>query len=98
MRSAVPSPATVRFYRRSACELCDEGREALQAVLEERAAAGRTPCRVQEIDIESDTETLRRHLATIPALALDDGAELPLAVSASRIRRFLADALDAGLA
>ena len=97
MASPTSSPATVRFYRRSACELCDEGREALQAVLEERAAAGRTPCRVQEIDIEADTETLRRHRATIPVLALD-GAELPLATSARRIRRFLADGLDRGLA
>lgn len=93
-----PSPTTLRFYRRPGCDLCDQGRQALQAVLEERAAAGRTPCRMEEVDIEADAEAHRHFLTTIPALGLDGGAELPLAISASRIRRFLAAELDRGLA
>jgi hypothetical protein len=87
----------LRFYRRAACQLCDEGREALAAVLEERAAAGLTTPRIEIIDIERDDELLSRYLTTIPVLAIE-AHELPLALSARDIRRFLAGALDAAIA
>jgi hypothetical protein len=88
---------TLQFYRRAGCHLCDDGRAALAAVLEERAASGLATPRVQEIDIDGDLEAQRRHVATIPVISLD-GRELPLAMSARAIRRFLADALDAAIA
>lgn len=91
------STPTVRFYRRDGCHLCDEGRAALQLVLEDRAAAGRAPCRVEEIDLATDPDGMRRYLETIPVLAIE-GAELPLAISGARIRRFLDQELDRGLA
>jgi hypothetical protein len=87
----------LRFYRRAGCHLCDEGRAALAAVLEERAASGLVTPRVRDMDIDLDGEALRRHMETIPVISLD-GRELPLAVSARAIRRFLTDALDAAIA
>jgi hypothetical protein len=93
----VESRPILRFYRRDGCHLCDEGRAALAAVLEERAAAGLITPRVQVIDIEQDEAAHARYLGTIPVVALD-GHELPLAVSARSIRRFLAGALDAAIA
>ena len=91
-----PKPI-LRFYRRAACQLCDQGREALAAVLEERAAAGLATPRIEFIDIERDDELLGRYLSSIPVIGIE-GRELPLAVSAREIRRFLADGLDAALA
>jgi hypothetical protein len=87
----------ITFYRRPACGLCDEGREALQAVLEERAAAGRTPCRIEEREIDGDPDLEQRYGETIPVLAVGMD-ELPLATSGWRIRTFLARTLDRGLA
>ena len=87
----------LRFYRRGGCDLCDDGRAALAAVLEERAAAGLTTPRVQWIDIDEDAAAHARYRDTIPVLALDE-RELLLAVSAHGIRRFLADALGAAIA
>ena len=87
----------LRFYRREACELCDEARESLQSVLEERAAAGlRTPV-VAVTDIASDPGLEWRYGSLIPVLALQ-GQELRLAVSPAAIRRFLSRTLDGALA
>jgi Glutaredoxin-like domain (DUF836) len=91
------STPTVRFYRRDGCHLCDEGRAALQLALEDRAAAGRTPCRVEEVDLATDPAGMRRYLETIPVLVIEN-VELPLAISGPRIRRFLDQELDRGLA
>ena len=81
------------LYRRDGCHLCDEAREALQAVLEERAQRGADVPAVRQIDIASDPELERRYLVTIPVLALDRD-ELPLATSARSIRSFLERVLD----
>ncbi|MBA2556403.1 MAG: glutaredoxin family protein [Chloroflexi bacterium] len=91
-----PQP-TLHFYRRDGCALCDEGRAALQAVLEERAATGLPVPHVKPVDVGSDQELERRHLATIPVLALG-GHELALAVSPRHIRSFLARTLDQAVA
>jgi hypothetical protein len=85
------------FYRRAGCHLCDDGRAALAGVLEERAASGLPTPRVQEIDIDADPEAHRQHMETIPVISVQ-GRELPLAISARAIRRFLSDALDAAIA
>lgn len=91
------SVRSVRFFGREGCHLCDEARIALQAVLEERAAAGRLACRVEEHRIEEDPAWERRYLTTIPVLAVGED-ELPLATSERQIRAFLARTLDRGLA
>ncbi len=87
----------LRFYRRSGCHLCEEGRDVLQAVLEERAAAGHPVPAVREVDLDADAEADRRYGETIPVLALE-GHVLPLATSARQIRAFLEQSLDRTLA
>ena len=83
----------LHFYRRDGCHLCEDARDVLQAVLEERAAAGRSVPVVREVDLDADTDAERRYRETIPVLALD-GHELLLATSARQIRAFLERALD----
>jgi hypothetical protein len=85
------------FYTSPGCHLCAAARIQLQQVLEERARAGLTTCRVEERAIGDDPAWQRRYLETIPALALD-GRELPLATSRHAIGAFLATALDGNLA
>ena len=94
--TAIPVP-TVAFYTRPGCHLCTDARQTLQAILEERAIAGRRPCRVQERDLTDDPAWERRYLERIPVLALG-AEELSLAMSAQAIRAFLARTLDAPIA
>jgi hypothetical protein len=88
---------TIEFLTRPGCHLCDVARDGLQAVLEERGAAGRLPAVVREVDIDADEVLHRRYLETIPVLVVG-GEELPLAMSARAIRAFLERALDGRLA
>ena len=92
-----PGRPTLLFYRRDGCHLCDDARETLQAVLEERAATSRPVPAVREVDIEADPAAGRDYVATIPVLALN-GHELPLATSVTQIREFLERALSRSLA
>ncbi len=94
---APSASATLRFYTRAGCGLCREARAELQRVLEERAIAGLTPCRIEERAITDDPSVERRFHDTIPVLAVG-GEELPLATSARAIRAFLARTLDVNLA
>ncbi len=90
---AAPLPPVVTLYTRPGCHLCDDAREILRDVVAERAAAGADPVDVREVDIESDEALFRRHLETIPVLAVGE-AELPLAMRPGAIRRFLDEHLD----
>jgi len=81
------------LYSRAGCHLCDEARELLQALLDERARQGLTTPRLDEIDIESDPELERRFFTTIPVVELGD-RRVELATSAAKLRRMLADVLD----
>jgi Glutaredoxin-like domain (DUF836) len=94
--TAIPVP-TVAFYTRPGCHLCADGRQTLHAILEERAIAGRRPCRVEERVLTDDPAWERRYLERIPVLAVGD-EELSLSTSAQAIRAFLARALDAPIA
>lgn len=96
MTSPGPLP-TLRFYERAGCELCDEARADLQAVLEERVIRGLPLPRVRTIDVAAHPDAERAYGARIPVLVLYD-QELSLAMGQRAIRRFLADALDARLA
>jgi glutaredoxin len=61
------SRPTVRLYARPDCHLCDEAREGLERMRADGAAFD-----VEEIDIDSDDELLRRFLERIPVIALGD--------------------------
>jgi hypothetical protein len=91
-----PPLPILTLYRRADCELCDEARLALQALLEERAAAGLRLAAVRERDVAEDLGLEERYAALVPVLRLGE-AELPLAISSQAIRRFLAEALDEAL-
>ena len=87
-----PLPDLV-LYSRAGCHLCDEARELLQALLDERARQGLITPTLDEIDIESDPELERRFFTTIPVVELGD-RRVELATNAAKLRRMLADVLD----
>jgi hypothetical protein len=88
-----PLPDLV-LYARPGCGLCAETRELLQSLLEDRAARGLPIARLRERDIESDPTLERDLFDRIPVVELR-GRRLELAISAAKLRRFLADGLDA---
>jgi hypothetical protein len=91
--SGPPLPDLI-LYGRPDCGLCDEARELLRALLRERAAAGLPTPALRDIDIESDPALEREFLATIPVVELGD-RRLELVTSSARLRRLLAEVLDA---
>jgi hypothetical protein len=88
-----PLPDLV-LYTRAGCHLCDETRSMLEALLADRAARGLAAPRLVERDIDADPALHDRYAFTIPVVALGD-TELELATSPARLRRLLADTLDA---
>jgi len=93
MASTPPLPDLV-LYSRPGCHLCDEARTVVRGLLEDRAARSQRLARLREVDITSDPLRERELFDAIPVLELN-GDRLPLATSPARIRRFLADHLDA---
>ena len=87
-----PLPDLV-LYTRPGCHLCDEARDAIQSVLEDRAARSQPIARFTERDIATDPDLERAFFDTIPVVELR-GERLPLAISPARIRRFIAERLD----
>jgi glutaredoxin len=59
-------PSRLVLYGRPDCHLCDEVREGLQRLL-----ADGLSFELEEVDIESDEELLRRFLERIPVIELD---------------------------
>jgi Glutaredoxin-like domain (DUF836) len=84
------------LYTRDGCHLCDEARAIVQGLLEDRAARGARTAALRERDITSHPEWERQLFDRIPVLELGD-RRLDLATSPAKVRRFLADALDASL-
>ena len=82
------------LYTRAGCHLCDEARALLAALLAERIGAGLSAPAIEERDIESQPEWQRAYFATIPVVEIA-GRRLEIATSAAKLRRLLADALDA---
>ncbi len=91
--TTAPLPDLV-LYSRPGCHLCDDAREILAALLGERTRTGRPAPTIVERDIQSDPIWEQAYFTTIPVVELGD-QRLELATSAARLRRFLADALDA---
>jgi hypothetical protein len=90
---SAPLPDLV-LYARPGCHLCDETRAAIDLILADRRARGLPVPAVIERDIEADPELHRRLLERIPVVELGRG-RLELATSVARLRRLLADVLDA---
>ena len=91
--AATPPLPDLLLYSRPGCHLCDETRDAIQGLLEDRAARSQPLARLREVDITTDPELERRFFDSIPVIELG-GDRLQLATSPARIRRFLADHLD----
>ena len=83
-----PMLPTLVLYARDGCHLCDETRDHLQALLEERVRRGEPIARVREVDIDADPELKARYGDLIPVLTCD-GTELPLAMGRRAIDGFL---------
>ena len=90
--AATPLP-DLFLYTRAGCHLCDEARELVQALLDERAAAGRPVPTLVERDIETDPAWERAFFASIPVVELGD-RRLELATSVAKLRRLLTETLD----
>jgi hypothetical protein len=89
---ADPLPDLI-LYTRPGCHLCDEAREAIEAVLTDRRSRDLPVPSVVEIDIESDPELHRRFVERIPVVELD-GSRVELIVTVGKLRRVFADVLD----
>lgn len=60
-----PAKADVIIYSRPGCHLCDEAKQAM-----ETAGCGEEYA-LEEIDIESDADLLRRYQFDIPVITID---------------------------
>jgi hypothetical protein len=85
------------LYMRPGCHLCEDARDALDAILAARSAANLPVAQIEERDIETNEAWHARYLATIPVVELGD-RRMELAVSPAALRRFLADALGGAAA
>ena len=96
MPTVAPPVPDLVLYTRPGCDLCDEARQSIQSVLEDRAARGLPYPRLVVRDIETDPAVTTALRDRVPVVELGE-RRLELAVSAGRIRRLLADVLDAGV-
>jgi len=91
--AADPLPDLI-LYSRPACDLCNEARSILKALLAERAAFALPTPALIERDIETDPAWERAYFTKIPVVEFGD-QRLELATSAAKLRRLLGDVLDA---
>ncbi len=82
------------LYTRPGCGLCDEARRAVDLLLADRQVRGMPVPLVVERDIDADLDLHRQLFDRIPVIELGPG-RLELATSVARLRRLLADVLDA---
>ncbi len=83
-----PALPTLEFYTRDGCGLCEEGRLALQQVLEQRVMRGDPIPRIHEVNLSEHPEFESRYGALLPVMAIDTH-ELTLAMGGPTIERFL---------
>jgi hypothetical protein len=91
--TSAPLPQ-ILLYTRPGCHLCEDTRAELESLLEDRAGLGQAIATVREIDITTDADIERRNFEVIPVVELG-GRRLELATSPAKLRRFIAEALDA---
>ncbi len=95
MRCTMPGvspPPDLVLYARPGCGLCDEAREAIDLVVEDRRARGLAVPNVVERDIEADDELHRRLLERIPVVEIGN-LRVELIVTVGKVRRLLNEAL-----
>ena len=90
MPNVAPLPDLV-LYARPQCSLCDEARQAIDAVIADRRERGLPVPAVVERNIEDDPELHRRLLERIQVVELGE-ARVELVVSIGKVRRLLNDA------
>jgi hypothetical protein len=86
-----PQPDLV-LYARPGCSLCDEAREAIGLVIDDRQARGLAVPNVVERNIEDDDELHRRLLERIPVVEIGN-LRVELIVTVGKVRRLLNEAL-----
>lgn len=77
----MPTRDTVTLYGRAGCHLCDEAREALEAM-----RSGGALFELREVDIESDPELHRRMLELIPVIEVNGSRVSELVLDADLVR------------
>lgn len=82
------------LYGRAGCGLCDETRALVNGLLDARREADLPTPSLVERDIAADPSWERAFFASVPVIELGD-RRLELATSAAKVRRLLADVLDA---
>ncbi len=87
-----PLPDLV-LYGRPGCDLCDETRDVLRALLDQRRLTGRSVPTFIELDIETDAALEAALAASIPVVDLGE-RRLELATSPARLKRLLGEVLD----
>ncbi len=92
MPSVPPLPDLV-LYARPGCSLCDEAREAIRLVSDDRRERGLPVPGLVEHNIEDDPELHRRYLERIPVVELGD-QRVELIVTVGKLRRLFSAAFD----
>ena len=80
------------LYARPGCRLCDEAREAIGLVIDDRRARGLAVPNVVERNIEDDDDLHRRLLERIPVVEIGN-LRVELIVTVGKVRRLLNEAL-----
>jgi hypothetical protein len=88
---AVTPPPDLVLYTRADCSLCDEAREAIRLVIQDRVTRGLAVPDLVERDIEADPDLHHRFLERIPVVELGT-QRVELVVSVGKLRRLLNDA------
>lgn len=84
------SKAHVMLYSRPGCHLCDEAKQAIES------AQCMDEYTLEEIDIESDVELLRRYRFDIPVVTINGQEAFRHTVTADEFRRRLTQAREDG--
>ena len=82
------------LYGRADCSLCDEARELITALLDDRRARNLPTPALVERDIDTDPSWQRASFTTIPVVELGD-QRLETVTSLAALRRLFIDVLDA---
>jgi len=82
------------LYGRAHCSLCDEARELIAALLDDRRARSLPTPALVERDIDTDPAWQRAYFATIPVVELGRRT-LETRISLAALRALLSDVLDA---
>ena len=83
------------LYTRPGCSLCEEAREAIRLVIEDRAARGLATPVVVERNIDDDAELHQRLFERIPVVEIGN-QRVELIVTVGKVRRLLNETLGDG--